>query len=309
MVLRGRDFLTLRDFSSEEVWLLLKTAARVKEDSALGVSEAPLRGKTLLMIFQKPSTRTRVSFDVAMTELGGHVVSLNWLEMQLGRGETIADTGRVLSRYGDAIMARVGSHGDLEELARYAEVPVINGLSSLCHPCQALADLMTMWEKKGDLQGLKLAYVGDGNNVCNSLLAGCALVGADVSVACPNGCEPDSRFVKFAREKGEETGSQVWVGADPLRAVKDADVVYTDTFVSMGEESERDKRLKIFIPRYQVTRRLLEHARKDAIFMHCLPAHRGEEVLPEVIDSSGSVVWDQAENRVHAQKAILTAII
>jgi len=307
--LRGRDFLTLRDFSSEEVSLLLRTASRLKEDSALKVSEEPLRGKTLLMIFQKPSTRTRVSFDVAMTELGGHAISLSWVEMQIGRGETIADTGRVLSRYGDAIMARVGSHEDLEELARHAEVPVINGLSDLCHPAQALSDLLTVQEKKGDLQGLKLAYVGDGSNVCNSLLAGCAQVGVDISVACARGYEPDSGFVRFARERGAETGAQVWVGTDPIKAVKGADVVYTDTFVSMGQEAERENRIKTFIPRYQVTPELFKRARKDAIFMHCLPAHRGEEVLSEVIDGPRSVVWDQAENRVHAQKAILASII
>jgi ornithine carbamoyltransferase len=244
-----------------------------------------------------------------MDELGGHAISLNWMEMHLGRGETIADTGRVLSRYGDAIMARVDSHADLEELARYAEVPVINGLSDLSHPCQALADLLTMWEKRGGLQGLRVAYVGDGNNVCNSLLAGCAQVGVGISVACARGYEPDSGFVRFARERGAETGAQVWVGTDPVRAVRGADVVYTDTFVSMGQEAERESRIKAFIPRYQVTPELFKHARKDAIFMHCLPAHRGEEVLPEVIDGSRSVVWDQAENRVHAQKAILTSII
>lgn len=261
------------------------------------------------MIFQRPSTRTRVSFDVAMKRLGGLVVDLSWEESQLGRGESIADTARVLDRFVDGVMARVQSHGDLEEMARHADIPVINGLSDFCHPCQILADLLTIWEKKGELKGLKLVYVGDGNNVCNSLLIGCSKVGMNISVACPDEYMPYEKAVRWALENAQESGSKVEITNDPYKAVEDADVIYTDTFISMGMEAEREKRLRAFMPRYQVNTGLFKYAAEDAVFMHCLPAHRGEEVSPEVIDGPRSIVWDQAENRLHIQKGLLTLIL
>lgn len=267
-----------------------------------------LRGRTLAMIFSKPSTRTRVSFEVAMTQLGGHAVYLGWNDLQLGRGETIADTARTLSRYVDCITARLFKHQEIEELARHSTVPVINALTDLHHPCQTLADLMTIQEHKGRLKNIKVAWVGDGNNVCNSLLLGCTLVGTDISVACPRGYEPPPDIVSKARTNSERSGCRLEILNDPTAAVKDADVVYTDVFVSMGMEAERERRMRDF-EGFQVTPRLMEAAKRDAIFMHCLPARRGEEVSEEVIDGRWSVVWDQAENRLHAQKALLLKLM
>lgn len=309
MSIRGRDFLAMQEYSVDELQLILRTARELKHDLLVGETKMLLPGKILAMIFEKPSTRTRVSFEVAMRQLGGHALHLSWSELQLGRGETIADTARVLSRYVHGIMARVLSHVSLEEMAKYAPVPVINGLSDLHHPCQALADFFTIWDKKGTLSGLKLAWIGDGNNVCHSLLIGCSIFGMDMSVACPKGYEPRKEIVDWAKRTAKKSGVIIEITREPEKAAKKADIIYTDTFVSMGTEAEREKRLEIFLPKYQVTPKLFKHAKKDAVFMHCLPAHRGEEVVSEVIDGPHSIVWDQAENRLHAQKALLALLL
>ena len=306
--MKKRDFLTLQDFTADEIREILETTKRFKEKTVSEEEKNALLDKSVILLFQKPSTRTRVSFEVAISQLGGHTVCLGWSESQLGRGETIADTARVLSRYVSAIVARVYKQADLVEMAKYAEIPVINALSDLYHPCQIVADLYTMWEKFGFLKGLKVAYIGDGNNVCNSLLVGCSKMGIDISVACPSGFEPSDEALNSAKINSEETGSKVEILRDPFEAVKDADVVYTDTFVSMGDEAERDKRISVFLPRYQVNADLMK-ASKNALFMHCLPAHRNEEVTDDVIDGPSSIVWDEAENRLHTAKAILTKII
>jgi len=306
--LKGRDLLSLRDFTPEEVAAILDLAGDLKEKQRRGVPHPYLRGKTLGMIFQKSSTRTRVSFEVAMCQLGGYPMFLSANDLQLGRGETIADTARVLSRYLDGIMIRTYAQADVEELARHAAIPVINGLTDLLHPCQILADLQTIREHKGKLAGLKLAYVGDGNNVCHSLLFGCAKTGLHISVASPEVYKPQEEIVRMAQEDAALTGSRVEIGADPVEAVSDADVVVTDVWASMGQEAEQDRRVKVFAP-YQVNEKLVAHAKPDFIFLHCLPAHRGEEVTEGIIDGPRSVVWDEAENRLHAQKAVLTLIL
>ncbi len=302
-----KDLLWLVDLEPEDIWELVVMARRIK-DGRLNVSH-DMDGKTLGMIFQKPSTRTRVSFEVAMLQMGGHALYLNWRDLQLGRGESIKDTARVLSRYVDIIMARVYSHLDLKELAYYSSVPVINGLSDLCHPVQILSDLLTIYEKIGRLVGVKVAYIGDGNNVANSLLIGCSKMGIDISLATPEDYEPNPDILNMAREFSRQSGASIEVLREPLDAVKDADIIYTDTFVSMGMEEEREKRLKVFIPKYQVTMDLITSTGKRTYFMHCLPAHRGEEVTDEVLDSGISIVYDQAENRLHMQKAILRWVI
>ncbi|MBS7642469.1 ornithine carbamoyltransferase [Candidatus Bathyarchaeota archaeon] len=304
---RGLDILTLQELSSEQIAFLLGLAMDMKE--RVDRYEGLLKGKVLAMIFEKPSTRTRVSFEVAMYKLGGYALNLRWDELQLSRGEPIKDTARVLSRYVDAIMARVYKHSDLEELAKYASIPVINGLSDLWHPCQILADLLTIKEVKGGFRGVKLAYIGDGNNVCNTLLVGCSKVGVDVSVACPRGYEPSPRALEWAYENSRISGSKVEVLENPVEAVKNADVVYTDVFISMGFESEAEERRRIFLPRYRVDAKLMSYAKPDAVFMHCLPAHRDEEVDEEVLEGKSSVVWLQAENRLYAQMALLYLIL
>ncbi|MEM4649786.1 MAG: ornithine carbamoyltransferase [Candidatus Bathyarchaeia archaeon] len=301
-----RDFLTLQEFSPEEIWKILKLSNFLKKG---GKPPTKLKGKILAMIFQKPSTRTRVSFEVAMKQLGGEALYLSWNELQLGRGETIADTARVLSRYVNGIMARVYAQSDLEELAEYASIPVINGLSDLCHPIQTLADLFTIWEKKGKIKNLNVEYIGDGNNVCNSLLIGCSKIGINLSVACPEGYEPNEKFVSLALENAAKSGSKIEILKEPFKAVENADFIYTDVIVSMGQESEREKKLKVFIPKYQVTTELLKLANKNVYFMHPLPCHRGEEVTSDVIDGPNSIVWDQAENRLHTTKALLSLIL
>lgn len=304
--LKGRDFLTLADYTTKEISQILKQSlmlARQRRPSA------KLKGKTIAMIFQKPSTRTRASFETAVTQLGGHPMNLSWNEMQLGRGETIHDTAKVLDRYVNAIMARVFLHSDLEELAEHAEAPVINGLSDKHHPCQILADLLTLLQHKRRLKGLKLAYVGDGNNVCNSLLIGCAKTGINITAATPNAYRPDIEAVKQAEEAAHDIGAEIRVIEDPEAAVRAADVVYTDTFISMGMEKEKEERLQAFLPKYQVNEKLFSQAKPDAIFLHCLPAHRGEEVTDQVIDGPNSAVWDEAENRLHTSKALLTLLI
>jgi ornithine carbamoyltransferase len=260
------------------------------------------------MIFEKPSTRTRVSFEVGMWQLGGYALYLNASDLQLGRGETVADTAQVLSRYVNGIMARVFAHQTILDLVKYSKVPVINGLSDFTHPCQGLADLFTIYEKKGRLSGLKLAYVGDANNVAHSLLYGCSKVGMDIILGCPKGYEPNPGVVSEAREEGNRSGCKVKVTNDPKEAVKEADIVYTDVWTSMGKEKEREKRVKILKP-YQVNANLVKEAKENYLFMHCLPAHRGEEVTDEVADSKNSVIFDQAENRLHTQKGLLALVM
>lgn len=307
--LKGKDLLSLAELTKENIMGLVRQAEKLKKGRRSITTTIALRPKVLAMLFQKPSTRTRVSFETAMRHLGGHAINLNWNELQLSRGETIEDTARVLSRYVDAIMARVYAHSDIVALAEHATIPVINGLSDLYHPCQILADFLTIMERRKKLEGLKLAYIGDGNNVCNTLLVGCSLVGMDISVAHPEGYEPHGEAVGLAGEFSKLSGSKVELTVDPEAAARDADIVYTDTFVSIGQEAEKEKRLSAFLPKYQVREETFRSAKPDALFMHCLPAHRGEEVAGEVIDGPRSVVWDEAENRLHAQKAVLLSLI
>jgi len=306
--LKGRDFLSLHDFTAEEILGMIELADELKEKQKWNVPHPYLQGKSLGMIFQKSSTRTRVSFEVAMYQLGGYPLFLSAADLQLRRGESVADTARVLSRYLDGIMIRTFAHNDVKELADYASIPVINGLTDLLHPCQVLADLQTIKEKKGKLSGLKLAFVGDGNNVCNSLMFGCAKVGIDIAVATPKGYEPDEQIVYLAKQDALKHGVTVEITNNPVEAVKDADVVVTDVWASMGQEAEKALRVREFTP-YQVNEKLVSHARPDYIFLHCLPANRGEEVTEEVIDGPNSVVWDEAENRLHSQKALLALLL
>jgi len=303
-----KHLISLHDLSIEEIESILKVAEKLKKQLKEGVPHQLLKGKTLGMIFTKSSTRTRVSFEVGMYQLGGYPLFLSSNDIQLGRGESIYDTAQVLSRYVDGIMIRTFAHSDVEDLAKYGNVPVINGLTDLMHPCQILADLMTIYEHKGTLKGLKLAYIGDGNNVANSLLHGCAKVGMDIAVASPKGYQCDSNIVSEALEDAKVSGSNILLTEDPVEAIKDADVVYTDTWISMGQEAEKQERIKIFMP-YQVNKELFSKAKEDAIFLHCLPAYRGYEVTEDVIDGSQSVIFDEAENRMHVQKAIMALLM
>lgn len=306
--LKGRSLDSLFHLTKEEIEQVLKISELLKSQLLRGEEHPLLKGKTLAMIFEKPSTRTRVSFEVGMWQLGGYALYLSASDLQLGRGETIADTAQVLSRYVDGIMARVFVHQTILDLVKYSRVPVVNGLSDFTHPCQGLADLFTVYEKKGRLSGLKLAYVGDGNNVAHSLLYGCSKVGMDITLACPKGYEPNPKVVSKAKEEGRRSGGKVKVTNDPKEAVREADIVYTDVWASMGKEKEHEKRVKVFKP-YQVNGKLIKEAKVDYLFMHCLPAHRGEEVTDEVADSKNSVIFDQAENRLHTQKAFLALIM
>ena len=303
--MKGKDFLILTELTPAELESILDLAGRLKAQRGEGLGSGALRGKSVALIFEKPSTRTRVSFQVAITELGGNPIVLSSNELQLGRGETIEDTARVLSRYVHCIMARVNRHEDLARLAKTSKVPVINGLSDLHHPVQILADLLTLKEHKKKLTGLKVAWVGDGDNVCNSWAYGAALTGIDFVAATPPGYEPSKDVIREASRMARATGGSVRVVTDPVEAVAGADCVITDTFVSMGLEEEKRKRIRAFIPRYKVTRALMAKAKRDAVFQHCLPAHRGEEVAAEVIDGPQSVVFDEAENRMHTEKALL----
>ena len=303
--MRSKDFLTLTETSPADLDSMLILAARLKAQRQGGLGSKALHGKSVALVFEKPSTRTRVSFQVAITELGGNAVVLSSNELQLGRGETIEDTGRVLSRYVHCIMARVNRHEDLVRLAKASRVPVINGLSDLHHPVQILADLLTLKEHKGKLTGLKVGWVGDGDNVCNSWAYGAALTGIDFVAATPPGYEPAKNVIEDASRMARDTGGSVRVVTEPAEAASGADCVITDTFVSMGFEEEKRKRVEAFMPKYQVTAALMAKAKQDAIFQHCLPAHRGEEVTPEVIDGTQSVVFDEAENRMHTEKALL----
>jgi ornithine carbamoyltransferase len=302
--LSGRDCLTLAEFTPEEAELILDEALKIKGLQRSRIPYRPLRGRTLAMVFQKPSNRTRVSFEVGMYQLGGHALHLLPQEIQIGKRETPSDTGRVLARYIDAIMVRTFDHEELEELAGAAEVPVINGLTDTHHPCQALADLLTVREEFGRLEGVRISYVGDGNNVAHSLALGCALTGAHLTIAHPEGHSPDPAIV----ERASSLGAAPTLTGDPREAASGARVVYTDVWASMGQEDETEERKKKFAS-YQVNEELMSVAENDAIFLHCLPAHRGQEVAAEVIDGPQSRVFDQAENRLHAQKALLYLLL
>lgn len=306
--LKGRDFLMLVDYTPEEIRYLIDLAIDLKKKQKAGEPHQLLKNKTLGMIFEKSSTRTRVSFEVGIYQLGGQGLFLSGSDLQIGRGEPIWDTAQVLSRYLDGIMIRTFEHRKVVELARGATIPVINGLTDLSHPCQALADYQTVLEHKGRLEGLKIAYVGDGNNVVHSLLMGAAKLGMNMSVATPEGYEPDADIIEQTMNVAAETGSKIQIVRDPKEAIADADVVYTDVWASMGQEAEQKER-EIAFAAYQVNEALTKYAKNDYLFMHCLPAHRGEEVSEGVIDGVNSVIFDQAENRLHAQKAIMAAIM
>lgn len=307
--LSKKDVLSIADLSAREIDSILALAGKLKREQKGGKARPLLRGKTLGMIFQKPSTRTRVSFEVGMYQLGGDAVYLSASDIQLSRGETLEDTAKTLSLYLDCIMARVYDHKDVQTLAAYASIPVINGLSDAFHPCQILADLLTIQERKKKLRGLRLAWLGDGDNVCNDLMLGCAKTGISMTAACPKGYEPIDAVVMLAKAEGTKTGADIAITEDPAAAAKDADVIVTDTFVSIGKEGERTTREGAFLPKYQVSSDTLKLAKKDVIFMHCLPAKRGMEVTADVIDGKSSVVWLEAENRLHVQKALLCLLL
>ena len=308
MNLKGRDFISLMDFSTQELSYLLDLASEIKAKTKSGVLEPVLKDKNLVLIFSKPSLRTRVSFETGIRQLGGNSLTLKQDEINLGVRETIADTARVLSRYADCVMIRTFAHSDVEEFAKYASVPTINGLTDDSHPCQIMADLLTIKEHFKKLKGLKLVYSGDGNNVANSLLAGCALMGLDVTIACPKGYEPMEKYVEFAKNAALKTGSKVSIEYDPKKAVEGANIIYTDVWASMGQESEASIRKEIF-KSYQVNDELCSCASDDVIVLHCLPAHREEEITHSVLEKNAEVIFEQAENRMHAQKAIMTAIV
>ena len=301
MKLKTKDLLTLAELTPKEFVQLIDYSIILKKELKNG-NKPLLKNKTLTMIFQKPSTRTRVSFEIGMYQLGGHAINLSSDDMQLSRGESIEDTAKTLSRYTDCIMARVYDHSLLEKLSKSSSIPVINGLSDSFHPCQILADFMTIKEKKGKFKGLKIAWIGDGNNVCNSMIYGCALSDVKLSIATPKGFEPDKTVVKESKKFID-----IDLTTDPLKAIKNADVVVTDTYASIHNNDQ--KRIKKFLPKYQINQTLMSNAKNDAIFMHCLPAKRENEVTSSVIDGPQSVVWDEAENRLHTQKALLVSII
>lgn len=302
---KGKDLLSIHDLSTDEVEEILECAARLKALQKAGIEHKLLAGKTLGMIFEKSSTRTRVSFEVGIFQLGGMGLFLSSKDLQLGRGEPIKDTARVLARYLDGIMIRTFEQAKVEELAKYADIPVINGLTDLLHPCQVLTDLLTIREHKGkNFRALKMAYVGDGNNMTNSYLYGAAKVGMTLTVATPEGYKPNAKVFENALSDAEETGAKLSWTQDPVEAVKDADIIATDTWASMGQEAEHDARKKIFAP-YQVNKNLLRGASKNVIVLHCLPAYRGEEITDDVLEDNAHVIFDEAENRLHTQKAIM----
>ena len=298
-----KHLLKLADLTAEEIFGILNLADQLKYERKNGVPHPVLQGKKLGMIFTKSSTRTRVSFEVGMTELGGHALFLSDRDIQLGRGESIKDTVRVLSRYLDGIMIRTYKQSDVEELAEYGSIPIINGLTDYCHPCQVLADLMTIREYKGSLKGLKLCFVGDGNNMANSLIVGGIKTGMEVSIACPDDYRPDEKIMKWAEESGRFT-----VTSDLKAAAAGADVLYTDVWASMGQECEREEREKVFRG-YCIDKSLMDVAKSDAMVLHCLPAHRGEEITDEVFEAHADEIFDEAENRLHAQKAVLVKLL
>jgi ornithine carbamoyltransferase len=306
--MKGKDFLTIDELTSEEIHHLLDEAAQLKKLQKQGVPHEELKGKVLGMIFEKSSTRTRISFEVAMLQLGGHALFLSSKDIQLGRGETIEDTANVLGGYLDGVMIRTFGHETIERFASASSVPVINGLTDSHHPAQILADLLTIMEHKGQLSGLKAAYFGDGNNVAHSLIEGAAKVGMHFTIACPPDYEPDEAIVAKAKEVAKETGAIIQITDDPKAAASNADVLITDVWASMGQEEEQAEREGVFAP-YQVNEELCINADENYIFMHCLPAHRGEEVTAEIIDGPHSVIYQEAENRLHAQKALLKLLL
>ncbi len=304
-----KNVLSICDLSSKQILDILNLAEILKSPVNVEESRKQLRGRILGMVFQKPSTRTRISFETAMLQLGGNAINLSFSDLQLSRGESIEDTARTLSLYLDCLMARVNSHNDLEKLSQYSTIPVINGLSDLFHPCQILADLLTISEYKKKLSGITLAFIGDGNNICNDLLLGCSKLGININISTPPDFEPMDWIIDTARVESKKYDSSVLITNDPFEAVKEADVVTTDTFISIGKENEQEKRNAIFLPKYQINDEIVKHAKRDYIFMHCLPAKRGKEVTSEIIDGSHSVVWTQAENRLHVQKALLIKLL
>jgi ornithine carbamoyltransferase len=304
-----KNVLSICDLSSKQILDILDLAEILKSQVNVQESKKQLRGRILGMIFQKPSTRTRISFETAMLQLGGNAINLSFNDLQLSRGESIEDTARTLSLYLDCLMARVNSHNDLEKLSQYSTIPVINGLSDLFHPCQILADLLTISEYKKKLGGITLAFIGDGNNICNDLLLGCSKLGININISTPPDFEPMNWIIDTARVESKKNDSSVLITNDPFEAVKEADVVTTDTFISIGKENEQEKRNAIFLPKYQINDEIVKHAKHDYIFMHCLPAKRGKEVTSEIIDGTHSVVWTQAENRLHVQKALLIKLL
>jgi ornithine carbamoyltransferase len=305
-----KNVLSICDLSSEQILSIVDLAVYLKNQLNIKDSKTQfLRGKILGMIFQKPSTRTRISFETAMLHLGGNAINLSFNDLHLSRGESIEDTARTLSLYLDCLVARVYAHDDLKKLSQYSSIPVINGLSDLFHPCQILSDLMTIFGYKKKLSGITLAFIGDGNNICNDLLLGCSKLGINIRVSTPAGFEPLDWVIKTAINESKKKNSFVLITNDPFEAVKDADVITTDTFISIGKEDEKEKRDSIFLPRYQVNENLVKNAKPDFIFMHCLPAKRGKEVTSEIIDGSHSVVWTEAENRLHVQKALLIKLL
>jgi len=306
--MKGKSLISINDLSIEEIYQIFELSKTLKEKKLTGEPHRLLEGKTLGMIFAKPSTRTRVSFETGIYQLGGIGMYFGPNDLQLRKSESVADTAKVLSRYLDGIMIRTFDHQEVIELAKYGTIPVINGLTDLLHPCQILADLFTILEKRRRLQGLKLAYIGDGNNVAHSLLHGCSKVGINISIASPSGYKPNKEIVNNAKRNAKYNGSKIEILENPVDAVKNADIVYTDVWASMGQESESERRKKIFA-RYQVNPKLVKHAKEDYLFMHCLPAHRGDEVVDEVADSPNSIIFDEAENRLHVQKAIMTLLM
>lgn len=306
---KGDDFISIHDLSTEEVWQLLDLAADLKQKQKAGIPHPYLQGKTLGMIFEKASTRTRVSFETGIYQLGGQGLFLSGRDLQIGRGEPIKDTARVLSRYVDGIMIRTFAHDTVLELAEYASVPVINALTDLLHPCQAMADMMTAIEYKGkDLKGKKLTFIGDGNNMAHSLMFACAKLGLHFAFAGPKGYEPNPDIIAKAEADAKESGGTIEILNDPMAAAKNADIFYTDVYASMGQEAEYEERLQIF-KGFQVNSKVLSVANTDPIVMHCLPAHREEEITDEVFEAQANVIFDEAENRLHMQKAIMATIM
>ncbi|MDD4663122.1 MAG: ornithine carbamoyltransferase [Caldisericia bacterium] len=306
--LKGKNFISIHDLTAEEVQFVFDTTKLLKIEERMGIRRPILKDKTLGMIFQKSSTRTRVSFEIGMNQMGGKAIFLSSNDIQLNRGETVADTARVLSRYLDGIMARVFGHDTILDLAKYSSVPVINGLSDFLHPCQAIADFYTMLEKNGKLQGLRLVYVGDSNNVSNSLMMAAAKTGVHITICSPQGFAPSDIIMNWYNQDAPSTGSTFHFTPDPIEAVKDADFIYTDVWASMGQEAETEKRRQIFKP-YQINNTLLQNAPSHCLVLHCLPAHRGDEITDEVMDGHHSIVFDEAENRLHAQKAIMALLM
>lgn len=306
--MKGKDLISINDLSVEEVYEIFELSQTLKQRQLIGEPHKLLEGKTLGMIFHKRSTRTRISFETGIYQLGGIGMYFGPDDLQLGKSENIHDTAKVLSRYLNGIMIRTFSHQDVVDLAKYADIPIINGLTDLLHPCQVLTDLFTILEKKRQLKGLKLSYIGDGNNMAHSLLHGCSKVGMDISIAAPSGYLPKEEIVNNAKRNAAYMGSKIEITNDPVEAVKNADIIYTDVWASMGQESEAQERRKHFM-KYQVNPELVKNAKDDYLFMHCLPAHRGDEVVDEVIDSANSVVFDEAENRLHVQKAIMALVM